>query len=137
MAEKFFKKKKKKLPPASHHDRASRAISWSVAIAVTAVSARPTIPGQGVRSPNSRAVGSSLDFSLNIAPAAEPGAVAGWATTDHDLAHVLALKIADADAPVIGALAVQLASWRQCSRVPLHQEAVLQFNSEARTPAQR
>ena len=64
-------------PPASHHDWASRAISWSVPSPSTRPSARPTIPGQGVRSPNSRTVRSSLKFSLTIALTAEPGASRG------------------------------------------------------------
>jgi hypothetical protein len=78
-----------------------------------------------------------LHFGVGVTSLAEPGKVPGDAVMNHDLAHVLALNIADADAPVIGALAVQLASWLQCSRRSPPPEAVLQFNSEARTQAQR
>ena len=80
------------LPPASHHDRASlhapdvierglanKGVAGHPLVSrdPSCTSVRPTIPGQGVRPPNRRAVGSSLDFSLTIAPTAEPGAVAG------------------------------------------------------------
>ena len=71
-------------------------------------SARPTIPGQSVRSPNSRTLGSSLAFGLSLAPIAEPGAVAGVPLTNHGFVFAVGddwqsiYRFAGADIGLIG-----------------------------------
>ena len=72
------------------------------------LSAPPAIPGQGVRSPNSRTVG-SLDLSLPIAPTADPGAITGEALSNHRLAYVFPVQVADPHTTILRALAVEFA----------------------------
>jgi hypothetical protein len=50
-----------------------------------------------------------LAFCLGIAPIAKPGAIPGQTTADHDVADVVALQVADTDAPVVRAIAVEFA----------------------------
>ena len=54
---------------------------------------------------------------------------------DQELADVRAVQVTGPGAAIVCALAVQLASGRRCSRVPLHQTRLCysSFNSEART----
>ena len=75
---------------------------------VRGLSAPPAIPGQGVRSPNSRTVG-SLDLSLPIAPTADPGAITGEALSNHRLAYVFPVQVADPHTTILRALAVEFA----------------------------
>ena len=72
-------------------------------------SARPTIPGQGIIVADRGASGGGLDFGFGVTSLTETGTVPGDAAFDHDLADVRAVHVADADASVMRALAVEFA----------------------------
>ena len=52
---------------------------------------------------------SSLDLSLPIAPTADPGAITGEALSNHRLAYVFPVQVADPHTTILRALAVEFA----------------------------
>jgi hypothetical protein len=76
--------------------------------------------GAAGRSPDHRAAGGGLPLRAAIPTAAEPRAVAGEPRAERDRSDDRAVQVADADAAVVGALAVQLAADLAAEHEPRH-----------------